>query len=306
MGTPSSARLSIPRLVTIAVALSLAGGSTAAVEPSKVPSGDHRAAVTPVTGPSLEEIKGRTFNESALSRVGGPLPVTRETQARTSAPIGDAGGVLSLTAADLYRMNCGSCHGPAGGGSPPEIKAVIGPMQATSEAFLIAQMRSRGVSLDPKMAHQLTAQAQKVIHDRLQNGGELMPSFRHLDQDEAESILTYLRQLAGMGQAPQTAIRESPFRVGEMVVKANCHTCHAATGPGPLEITSLQRTASRPPRPSLVGMAHELSLDRFMLKVHDGKDVAFPAGRGTMPVFDYLTRAEIESAFLYLIAYPPS
>jgi mono/diheme cytochrome c family protein len=213
---------------------------------------------------------------------------------------------MSLRPADLYRINCGSCHGPSGGGSPPEIKSVIGPIQATSAAFLVRQMRTRGVSLDEKTARQLASQAAAVIDKRLQNGGELMPSLHHLDKAEITGLMEYLRELAGLGRAQPTAIRESPLRVGELVVKANCQTCHAATGPGPLEITPEQRTGARPPRPSLTGIARELSVQRVLLKVREGKDPAFPSGRGTMPLFDYLTPAEVEAAFLYLIAYPPN
>ena len=260
-------------------------------------------AVTPVAGPSLLEREGLLFGESSFGRRGGP-PASGISSRRVSLPHLPGPGFI-LTGADLYRLNCASCHGASGAGTPPEINSVIGPTQATSSAFLQTQMRARGISLDSATARQLAAQSEKAFRGRLEKGGERMPPFRHLQGPEVDSVLAYLQGLGGVPDVREVRVVESVFRVGEHLVKGTCHTCHSATGPGPLELKARSDDAYRRDRPSLEGTAHELTVDQFVAKVHDGTDSGFTGGRGTMPIFYYLTRDEIEAAFLYLLAYPP-
>jgi hypothetical protein len=41
------------------------------------------------------------------------------------------GRLVEPSGADLYRLNCQSCHGAEGTGSPPEIKSVLGLVQGS-------------------------------------------------------------------------------------------------------------------------------------------------------------------------------
>lgn len=277
------------------------------------PAGRRQAIVVeaearPVGGKSWLDLKGLYFNESSLGRMGRSgdsslaLPASHEGFGAPDPP----GPSLMLTGADLFRLNCASCHGESGAGSPPEIRSVIGPVQATSPEWVRQKMRSRGISIDPAMARDLASQSERAFRDRLRNGGERMPSFPHLQPPEVDALLAFIRGLGGVPGVQQMAVVESVFRVGEHVVKGTCHTCHAATGPGPRAVAAMSNAVLRDVRPSLAGMVLELSYGRFAGKVHDGTDPAFPEERGTMPVFDYLTAEEIRSAFLYLLAYPPT
>jgi hypothetical protein len=56
-------------------------------------------------------------------------------------------------------------------------------------------------------------------------------------------------------------------------------------------------------------MPRQKTPGQFVQKVRQGAPVPLGSGgvmsRGRMPVFDYLTEAEVVSAFSYLITYPP-
>jgi mono/diheme cytochrome c family protein len=160
--------------------------------------------------------------------------------------------------------------------------------------------------MDPAAARKMASQAEKTIRDRLRDGGERMPSFRHLHAAEVDAILDYLRELGGVRERHGKPVVESVFRVGENVVRGTCQTCHAATGPGPRDVVSIPAASEHHVRPSLAGIARELSLEQFEAKVREGV-AASPSGeRGVMPVFDYLSPEEVRAAFLYLVAYPPA
>ena len=205
------------------------------------------AAVTPVVGQSWLDTKGLNFNDSSFGRRGrtGPeSPAGGVASSLVSIPQIPGPGFIR-TGADLYRVSCASCHGASGTGSPPEINSLIGPIQSTSPAFLQKQMRARGFPLDLATARQLGAQAEKAVRDRFEKGGERMPPFHHLFGHEVDSVLAYLQGLGGVPDVRDVRVVESVFRVGEQVVKSNCHTCHSATGQGPLELRALPGAANR-------------------------------------------------------------
>ena len=62
--------------------------------------------------------------------------------------------------------------------------------------------------------------------------------------------------------------------------------------------------------PSLANIARHQTVAQFVQKVrHGGAIPSSPrdvAASGQMPIFDYLTEAEVASAYAYLIAYPPT
>jgi len=320
---PCKAELRSPRpgrgvLWLAAGVLSLAGAHRGealgpAPGPSSRASGERAATVVtanplPVAGKSWLDVQGLYFSQSSLGRMGrsgDPLPRPSESQETFAVP-DPPGPNLMLTGADLYRLNCISCHAASGTGSPPEIRSVVGPVQATSPEFLRQRMRSRGASIEPGMARELAAQSEKAFRDRLRNGGERMPSFSHLQAPEVDALLAYLQELAGVPRVHQKAVVESVFRVGEHIVKGTCHTCHPATGPGPRAVAANPEADHRDLRPSLAGIVQERTLDQFAGKVRDGVDPDVPGQRGRMPMFNYLAPEEIKAAYLYLLAYPPA
>src|SRR5712692_1187555 len=147
--------------------------------------------ITAVEGESWLRHLGIPFIASNMGRVANWAPSPTGLSDRPSSGEGPDGDFL-LSGADLYRLNCQSCHKADGSGVPPAINSLIGPVQATSAVMIRAQMKQRGIELDAKTVNQLVSQAQASLRTRLQNGGEKMPPFRHLVPGEVESLLAYL------------------------------------------------------------------------------------------------------------------
>jgi len=216
---------------------------------------------------------------------------------------------FELTGADLYRLNCQSCHGPDGDGAPPEILSLIEPVRATSAVTIEKRMAASGNPIGGEMARQLAAQAVQSIRDRLQNGGAKMPPFRHLRGDEIDALLGYLDQLAGVpaGDSAAMLVPQSAARVGEHVVKGTCHTCHDATGPGGRHMGMMAGVI-----PSLASFPQQYSLNSVIHQVEYGSSrmqgMMGMMGGGTgeaMPALPYFTEEEIAAAYFYLNEYPP-
>lgn len=270
------------------------------------------AAVTAVEGESWLTHLNRPFNDTSMGktwRLGPPATAPGEpaSEWQPDAPPAVASRVLTLHGSDLYRMNCQGCHGESGEGAPPEINSVINPVRATSVELVMARVKMAGMEIGRADAVKLAQQSHTALLQRLHNGGENMPSFPHLNQAEVLSLLAYLRQLAGIpgAEREQLAVKESPIRVGEHIVKSTCHTCHAATGPDPdpqqiwdgviPPLSTLTRRKSRP---------------EFIRKVTRGAPVLMGSSpmlqRGRMPVFYYVSEDEAADVYLYLTLYPPS
>ena len=94
-----------------------------AVAPPKVLIANY--TVTPVSGPSRIHQLGLVFDDTALGRAG------RFGTPADALPLQGQEGVESfeLSGADLYRLNCRSCHQDDGKGLPPEIHSVIPTVQ---------------------------------------------------------------------------------------------------------------------------------------------------------------------------------
>jgi len=260
--------------------------------------------VTAVEGESWLRHLGVPFILSSMGRVSnwGELPPNSISQISTGER---PDGNFVLSGADLYRLNCRSCHKADGSGVPPEINSIIGPVQATSAAMIRAQMKQRGAELDAKTINQLASQAEKSIQTRLHNGGDKMPPFRHLVPEEVEALRAYLEELAGIpgSEQKQILLIEPASRVGEHLVKGTCHICHEASGSGLAVGVGTAETI-----PALASFP----VDRFpyevIRKVREG--VARPkpmmtSSHGQMPVFGSLTPGEIGAAYAYLVRYPP-
>lgn len=278
-------------------------------------AGTKDAQVTPVEGESWIKRLHRPFTDTSMGRtwdLGPPPPMPGEEPPRWQLNLspGYATQSLILHGSDLYRLNCQGCHGASGGGAPPEINSVINPVRATSVAVILERTKKTGQEMTRADAAELAKQAKVSLMQRLHNGGEAMPPFPQLNEMEIRSIVAYLEQLSLVPGAErnQIAVKESPSRVGELIVKSTCHICHRATGPNP-EPQELSDGAI----PPLSTLTTRVSLVEFVRKVTNGAPVVMGGSpssyrdtyRGRMPVFRYLTEDEAADAYLYLILYPP-
>ena len=267
----------------------------------------HSPVVSRVEGPSNFSRLGLTIGASAMGSTGlwgPPLSPAAEPSADISYSDNPT-GFTALTGADLYRLDCQPCHKADGGGAPPEINAIIGPVQATSAALMESRMRERGRPISSSFARELAAGSKKDLLDRLKNGGKKMPAFGYLADGEIAALVRYLNLLAGVpGTASQQSVTEPTTRVGELLVKGTCHICHDATGRWPDPEELLQGSI-----PPIGGFTTEKSIREFVGKVRHGNPVVMGKlklpYRGRMPVFNYLTDQEVVSAYRYLMSYPP-
>ncbi len=294
-----------PALVFIIVAAVAISCNRAAPKPSDSHSAP--STLTPVEGPSWLERLRIAMTETHLGQMGGTATAhgiaRREPQLAEHQTVQALAETFDLTGADVYRMDCRSCHGPEGDGSPPEIRSLIGPAQGTSPALIERRMEQRGAPISEAMATQLASQAEKASRDRLQHGGEKMPSFGYLRQEEVAALLGYLRQLAGTpGTEHVAAVKESGAHVGEQVIKGTCHICHDATGPGGTRMMIMMRGII----PSLASLPDDHSLEGVIRQVQYGTRMMMMMRGNRMPPFPYFTDEEIAAAYLYLQAYPPT
>jgi mono/diheme cytochrome c family protein len=200
-------------------------------------------------------------------------------------------------------LNCQSCHGPAGTGSPPEINSLIGPVQGSSISFVKERLEKLGKNISDQLARKLALDAENSIRARLKNGGKKMPPFRHLRGDEVDALLQYLRDLAGVPRHNEkdVLVPQSVARVGEHLVKGTCHTCHDATGPGGGHMAMMSGIV-----PSLASFPQQQSMQEVIRQVEDGSSgMMMMMGGATMPAFPYITEDEAAAAYLYLVEYPP-
>lgn len=299
-------------IACVAVCLPLAGVAFGAISvdganqtreesPARVVKG---LRITPVEGDSWLRHLGIPFIASNMGRVAnwGPSPSSAPSQPSSGeGPDGD----FLLSGADLYRLNCQSCHKADGSGVPPEINSLIGPVQATSPVMIRAQMKQRGIELDAKTVSKLVSQAEAALRTRLQNGGEKMPPFRHLAQEEVAALLAYLEELVGVPGAKRKQIwlSEPAGRVGEHLVKGTCHICHEASGPGLAVGVAMKESI-----PSLASLPIERFPYEVIRKVREGISRPTPmmtSNHGQMPIFSDLTPEEVAAAYAYLVRYPP-
>jgi mono/diheme cytochrome c family protein len=303
--------------MTMAIVMSLAGRCAYAQAkhlspPAQNAVGGKDVPVTVVTGESWLNHLNRPFNETSMGKTGhlGPAPPvpgeeTAGWQPGLSSSV--APQTVTLHGADLYRLNCQGCHGESGLGAPPEINSVINPVRATSVALIMERMKAVGMDISRADAVNLAQQSNTALLQRLHNGGQDMPPFPHLNETEVHSLVAYLKQLAGVpgAEREQVAVRESPIRVGEHIVKSTCHTCHSAAGPDPSPQQLMDGAI-----PPLNTLTARESRPEFIRKVTHGAPVLMGTPplpyRGRMPVFYYLSEEEAADVYLYLRLYPPS
>jgi mono/diheme cytochrome c family protein len=273
--------------------------------------GSGNSGPTAVAGESWLNHLHRTFDETSMGKTGrlGPpsaTPGAGFARWQTGLAPEAANETVTLHGSDLYRMNCRGCHGEDGMGAPPEIDSVINPVRATSVAAVMERMKMAGMDIRGADAAKLAQQSKGMLLERLHHGGQDMPAFPHLREAEVNSLVAYLRQLAGVrgAQGEQIAVREPRVRVGEHIVKSTCHICHSAAGPNP-NPQQLYEGAI----PPLNTLALRTSRAEFIRKVTHGAPVITGAPaelyRGRMPAFYYLSEDEAADVYLYLTRYPP-
>jgi mono/diheme cytochrome c family protein len=273
------------------------------------------SAVTPVAGESWLKHLHRSFNETSMGKTwdvgpSAPMPWEESPHWQQELTPGFATNIVDLHGSDLYRLNCQGCHGGSGAGAPPEINSVINPVRATSVAVILERTKKSGQEMSRADAAALAKQASVLLNERFHKGGQNMPPFPQLSDAEIRSIVAYLEQLSEVPGAEknQIAIKESPYRVGELIVKSTCHICHNAAGPDP---TPQQLTQGA--FPPLSTLTNRTNLSDFIRKVTHGAPIIMgtppfsyrDSYRGRMPVFRYLTQDEVADAYLYLTLYPP-
>jgi len=312
MNTNPHRRAALVLLLAISLpAVAVAQAAASATAPSPANS-------QPLSGPSLLRSLALTDVENPFGRLGGDGPprsslpqafVDSVRKALTQAGYRDEAALQSLRAtfpvsgADIYRLNCRSCHGPAGAGKPPAIASIIGPARA------LAPARSEP---NPELAQLLAMHAGELLGERLAKGGVkskgpylvVMPPFAYLSEQEVVALGDYLKQLGGVA-GKETAVQkvnQSALRIGEQVVRGTCLICHDATGMSGGHAMVMAGLV-----PALANLPEQMSLDGVVHKVRHGwtpmVGMARPASR--MPVFAYLTDEEVAAAYLYLVYQPP-
>ena len=270
-------------------------------------SGSGDAVVTAVAGPSHLHRLGLRLQQSSMGWTGrlGPAPGLDSPGMPADLPAVVRGPVM-VTGADLYRLNCRGCHRADGRGAGDEVKSLVDPIRSTSPSIMRIRMEAMGRPISAAFARELAAGSRGDVLERLKNGGERMPSFRHLSDAETESLFAYVEWLAGVPGAEhrQRRVAVTAARLGEHLVRGTCHICPDATGPWSEPAALLDGEM-----PSLAAIARHRPIHDVVTKVRHGKAVTMGAlnvsYRGRMPVFDYLTSAEVAAAYRYLTMYPP-
>jgi mono/diheme cytochrome c family protein len=273
-------------------------------------AGTPDTSVTAVQDESWINHLHKSFNETCIGKTWelgtaptepGQKPPTWQLELTN----GYASQTLTIHGADLYRLNCRGCHGALGHGSPPEINAVTGPVQATSVTATMERMKQAGREMSRADVSAAAKESKILLLQRLHMGGLHMPP-PTLSDAEIRSLVAYLEVLSDVPGAAnrQIAVRESSYRIGEHIVKSTCHVCHSATGANP-DSEQIYEGAI----PPLSSLTTRVSLPDFVKKVTTGAPIFMgtpPAlCRGRMPVFAYLTQDEAAAAYLYIMLYPP-
>ena len=279
-------------------------GAPAAVAPRAVLDAAP-AKTSPVSGPSWIHHLRVDLEKSSLGGTGRWGGSGSSFPPGATPPRGSLDAPILLTGRDIYRLSCQSCHREDGSGAPPEILPVTALVRATSKQFFRDKMKERGLPVDEAQLAQNTAQAEASLRNRIVKGGEKMPPFPQLDRAETESVIGYVKELSGVPEAgpARAPLRESPERVGELLVKGTCHICHDASA---TPTTAFEYRVGYGNPPPLSFFTEQRTPPQLIRKVREGLiEPSVSASRGRMPVFDYLSPEEVTAAYLYLLLEPP-
>jgi len=249
--------------------------------------------VTAVSGPSWLHHLGVDIRQTNLGRGAGRYgPNPDDATPRHEAVEVKLESAVTVWGGDLYRLNCQACHRASGTGMAPDVKSVLPMVQGSSQQEMAATL-----------GHE-AARARADLYHRIEHGGQRMPPREYLQRPDIDVLFSHLTALAGH-EAASKHETVSVDRLGEFVVKGTCHICHDATGPRPTAEAMLVQGSI----PSLASLLADKPIADFLDKVRAGApvkmgDPSYPH-RGRMPVFYYITDAEIVAAYRYLSAYPP-
>lgn len=268
------------------------------------PSGTPRDQVTPVAGPGWLTRLGVTLSETSIGRASGRLgPTTRPpTPPQTSLIVPSS---VTLTGADLYRLNCQACHGLSGAGAPPEVKSAVDAIRGVPLDVLRKQMKAQHQPDGQVAARASPGRVKAAVLLRMHQGGQRMPSREHLSELELGLVFDYLTVLAADNPTAATRPETANWaQLGQHVVKGTCHICHDAVGPRPGDKAMIEGAI-----PSLASLMTTQTVADFVVKARSGAPVTLPtlgfAHRGRMPVFNYLKDHEVAAAYMYLASHPP-
>jgi hypothetical protein len=93
--------------------------------------------------------KAGSERQSFTSMMDRCIPLFRSNPKEASKVFNES---FVLGGADLYRLDCQSCHGPRGVGAPPEINSLLGPVQGTSTTLIMKRMKDKGTPVDEDFA----------------------------------------------------------------------------------------------------------------------------------------------------------
>ena len=82
------------------------------------------------------------------------------------------GRPVEPSGADLYRLNCQSCHRAEGTGSPPEIKSVLGLVQGSPLELVRQHLQKEGMPSAGSAARAPATRARADLYQRIQKGGQ--------------------------------------------------------------------------------------------------------------------------------------
>lgn len=261
------------------------------------------AKVTAISGPSWIERLNLRLADTTLGRAGahyGPPPGKPAPAAEKTLEMAEP---VTLTGADLYRLNCQACHQAGGVGAPPEIKSVLALVQGNTLEAIRQQMRGEGGATEAAVRRQAAA-AEADLIKRIKTGGTRMPALAHLEPRDIDAIVAYIKQLSHVEGGPQRAIETTWDRVGEHLAKGTCHICHDAAGERPSPRLMLEGAI-----PPLSTFARDKTVHEVIRKVRYGAPVLMgdppTERRGRMPVFDYVRATEVAAVYTYLLSHPP-
>ena len=261
--------------------------------------------VKPVSGPSWLTHLGIALRETSLGQGApryGPPPGAPHMPANESLGVA---GIVPMSGADLYRLNCQACHRAEGTGTPPEIHSLLAAVQGASVSLVRTRLRQESGPAAEPLARTEARRARADILARLHKGGRRMPPRDYLQEGDMDLLFAYLLELAAVPDGKRQSTHEVSWaRRGELVVKGTCHICHDAVGPLPSDSARVRGAV-----PSLESVMKMKSLRDFVHKVRRGEVVSLSdpslQHRGRMPVFHYLRDEEVASAYVYLATYPP-
>ncbi len=168
-----------------------------------------------------------------------------------------------VTGQELFRLNCGGCHGLNREGKPPTFPSLV--------------------NIQKKMS-------KEQIRTQIKNGKGLMPPHPNFSDDEINAIISYLYN------EPEQKVKIasadfSPIELGKDIVMSNCVSCHRLSINDPIPAGAKTMCSMMAPAP-FAGVAKRFTKDEFYNILQTGPCY--------MPSFDFLTTSDKDAIWAYL------